>query len=468
MMTVTTNVPPANDLRVDHEQLNGDLVQLLQVVDENLGLHSLGSYSGAYKTMYKATMRSGIESLLGTISIPNNQAWEDVVAYGREVILAPEDTPERASSPWARSRSDLQKELLKRFGPETLKAAELGTASIIENYYNGDRLSIPHVNKKASYLRHRDDAKVGAGFYPKSSPLAATCYQCASLPCSLAMSWFLPAEKAVQAAYISHLSVCDDVGSFTAEDYAVRMRMVAISAGVAYRFGGKALNVFVDGTGKQAVGTVVGKLRPIEAALAWRAIGGCSTIYSKYNFNECDLEVGLVAPIVMMALHDLLDWRCDTAAGEHENAVSAVHGFGIASPFHALLEAMLEEALKHPLSGVYGIGAVTYMHFTVGRYGGWEYRGEHKPACEKCLGLLREATKAAGLQWEPKPPPKSYEEGDEARERGRLWSDHFVGGQWLIQETVGWFQYLILSGEIWHFDLLSEGTDPVDEDADWV
>ncbi|KAI0450976.1 hypothetical protein F5B21DRAFT_528306 [Xylaria acuta] len=467
-MTVTTNCTPANGFRVDQERLNEDLAILLKNVDENLGLYALGSYSGAYKAMYKATMRSGIESLLGTISIANNQAWSDVVAYGREVILAPEDTAERASSPWARSCSDLHKELLKRFGPETINAAEMGTASIIANHYNGDRLAIPHVNKKASYLRHRHDAKVGAGFYPKSSPLAATCYQCASLPCSLAMSWFLPTEKAVQAAYISHLSVCDDVGSFTEEDYAVRMRMVAISAGVAYRFGGKALNVFVDGTSKQAVGTVAGKLRPIEAAMAWRAIGGCSTIYSKYNFDECDLEVGLVAPIVMMALHDLLDWRCDVAAGNHENAVSAVHGFGIASPFHAFLETMLEEALKHPRSGVYGIGAVTYMHFIVGRYGAWEYRGEHKAACEKCLGLLSEATEAAGLKWAPKPPPKSYAEGDEAREWGRLWSDHFIDNHSLIQETVGWFQYLISSGEIWLFDLFSEGTHPVDEDADWA
>ncbi|KAI8948601.1 hypothetical protein F4801DRAFT_604141 [Xylaria longipes] len=467
-MTVTTNGTPANGFRVDHEKLKEDLTLLPKIVDENLGLYALGSYSGAYKAMYEATMRNGIESLLGTISIANNKAWQDVVAYGREVILAPEDSEERAMAPWARSCSDLHKELLKRFGPETIEAAETGTASIIADHYNGDRLAIPHVNKKASYLRHRHDAKVGAGFYPKSSPLAATCYQCASLPCSLAMSWFLPVEKAVQAAYISHLSVCDDVGSFTEEDYAVRMRMVAISTGVAYGFGGRALNIFVDGTSKQAVGTVAGELRPIEAAMAWRAIGGCSTIYSKYNFDECDLEVGLVAPIVMMALHDLLDWRCDVAAGNHENSLSAVYGFGIASPFHSFLETMLEEVLKHPRSGLYGIGAVTYMHFIVGRYGAWEYRGEHEPACEKCLKLLQEATEAAGLKWAPKPPPKSYAEGDEAREWGRLWSDHFTDHHSLVQETVSWFQYLISSGEIWLFDLFSKGTHPVDEDADWA
>ncbi|KAJ2987553.1 hypothetical protein NUW58_g4443 [Xylaria curta] len=466
-MAVITNGVPVNDFQVKQEKLNEGLQQLLENVEAILGRHALGSYSAEYEAMYKATMRSGIESLNGTISIANNQAWGDAISYAREVISAPEDTPERASAPWARSCSDLHKELLKRFGPETITAAQLGTAAIIRNHYNGDRLAIPHVNKKASYLRHRNDAKVGAGFYPKSSPLSATCYQCASLPCSLAMSWFLPAEKAVQAAYISHLSVCDDVGSFTEEYYDARMRMVAISAGVAYNFGGKAINAFVDGTAKQAVGAGNGTLQPIEAAMAWRAIGGCSTIYSGYNFEECDLDVGLVAPVVMMAMHDLLDWRCDVAAGNYENAVSAVYGFGIDSPFHALLETTLEEVLTHPKSGLYGIGAVAYMHFTVGRYGAWEYGGEHKPACERCVQLLREATEASGLQWLPKPPPKTYAEGDEHRESGRLWADHFIDRS-LIQETVGWFQYLISTGEIWLFDVLTEGAEPVDEDADWA
>ncbi|KAI8628804.1 hypothetical protein F5Y19DRAFT_485170 [Xylariaceae sp. FL1651] len=466
-MAAKTNGTPVNGCRVSQDKLNEDLDRLLNNIDNNLGQYALGSYSPAYETMYKTIMRNGLESLIGTRSIAENQAWDDAMAYGRKVILEPEDSAQRASSPWVRSCSDLHKELLKRFGPETIDAAYSGTAYLIADHYNGDRLAIAHVNKKASYLRHRHDAKVGAAFYPQSSPLAASCYQSASLCCSLAMSWFLPVEKAVQAAYISHLSVCDDLGSFTEEDYEVRQRMIAIAAGVAYQFGGKALNVFVDGTAKQAVGAVTGPLRPIEAAMAWRAISGCSTIYSRYNFDECDLAEGLVAPIVMMAAHDLLDWRCDVAAGNHENAVSAVYGFGIASPFHTFLETMLKEALTHPRSGLYGIGAVVYMHFTVGRYGAWEYHGEHKPACDKCVSLLVKATADAGLEWAPKPPPKSYAEGDELREWGRLWSDHFIDRS-LIQEAVSWFQYLVSSGGIWLFDLLAEGTKPVDHDTDWA
>ncbi|KAI1159231.1 hypothetical protein F5B18DRAFT_637838 [Nemania serpens] len=457
-----------NGRRADDKKLNEDLARLSDNVDENLKLYALGSYSAEYEAMYKETLRNGIKVLNGAVSKTKTQAWNDAMEYAREVILAPKDSVERASSPWTRSCSELHKELLKRFGPGTIEAAELGTASIIANHYDGDRLAISHINKKASYLRHRHDAKVGAGFYPQSSPLAAICYQTAALPCSLAMSWFLSAEEAVQAAYVSHLSVCDDLGGFTAEYYDVRMRMVAIAAGVAYKYGGRVLNVFVDGTAKQAVGSTTGELRPIEAAMAWRAIGGCSTIYSKYNFDdECSLDVGLVAPIVMMAAHDLLDWRCDVAAGNHENAVSAVYGFGIPSPFHAFLETMLKEALKHPRSGIYGIAAVVSMHYLVGRYGAWEYRGEHNSACEECVRLLRKGTKDAGLQWAPKPPPRSYAAGDEMREGGRLWADHFIDKS-LIQECISWFQHLIATGEIWLFDVLSEGTQAVDSDADWA
>jgi hypothetical protein len=466
MAVTTTEVSVNSRCRVDREKLNEDLNRLLKNIVDDFRRHALGSYSEAYEAMYKATLKSGLESLIGAISIPENQAWDDAMAYGREVIVMPEDSAQRASTPWVRSCSDLHKELLKRFGAETIDAAKSGTASIIANHYNGDRLAISHVNKKASYLRHRHDAKVGAAFYPQSSPLAASCYQSAALCCSLAMSSSLPIDKAVQAAYISHLSVCDDLGSFTEEDYHVRLRLIAISAGVAYQYGGKALNVFVDGTAKQAVGTGTGK-RPVEAAMAWRAVSGCSTIYSKYNFDECDLVEGLVAPLAMMATHDLLDWRCDVAANNFENAVSAVYGFGVELPFHAFLEAMLEDILTHPRSGLYGIGAVVYMHFTVGRYGAWEYHGDHQPACGECVSLLKKATEGAGLKWAPKPPPKSYAEGDEFREWGRLWSDHFIDRS-LIQESVSWFQYLISSGSIWLFDLLAEGAKPVDPDTDWA
>ncbi|KAI1824109.1 hypothetical protein F4861DRAFT_277010 [Xylaria intraflava] len=467
-MTVTkTKGGSHNDCHDSRQEADKHLIRLLGDIGGDLERNALGSYSEAYEAMYKATMRHGIESLIGTVSIPKSQAWADAMDYGREVIVAPDDSPRRASSPWVRSCSELHKELLTWFGPETKRAAQLGTASIISDHYNGNRLAIAHVDKKASFLRHCHDAHIGAAFYPPSNLLAANCYQTASLGCSLAMSSFLPVEKAVQAAYISHLSVCDDLGSITREELDVRIRMVAISAGVAYQYGGKVLNVFVDGTAKQATGTGNGKPRPIEAAMAWRAIGGCSTIYSEYNFGSCSLEQGLVAPIVMMAAHDLFDWRCDVAAGNYENSVSATYGFGIADPFHEFLETMLKYALIHPRSGIYGIAAVVFIQFTAGRYGCWEYHGANRPACEDCINLLSKATAEAGLRWAPKSPPESYAAGNEAREWGRLWSDHFIDRS-LIQETTGWFQFLVSSGKIWNFDVLAEGVQAVDSDADWA
>ncbi len=97
-MTIMSNATFVNSFRVNHEKLTEDLKQLLNNVDENLGLYALGSYSEAYEAMYKSTMRSGIESLIGIISIENNQAWNDAMEYAREVILAPQDTTERAVS----------------------------------------------------------------------------------------------------------------------------------------------------------------------------------------------------------------------------------------------------------------------------------------------------------------------------------------------------------------------------------
>jgi hypothetical protein len=107
------------------------------------------------------------------------------------------------------------------------------------------------------------------------------------------------------------------------------------------------------------------------------------------------------------------------------------------------------------------------MHFIVSRYGAWEYRGNHGSGCDECINLLRSATTGAGFKWAPKPPPSNYAEGDELRDWGRLWSDHFID-RGLIQEATSWFQYLISSGKIWLFDLLAEEIDPVDDDTDWV
>lgn len=363
--------------------------------------------------------------------------------------------------------SELYNELIKRFGPQTINAARLGTASIIANYYNGDRQAIAHVNKKASYMRHCHEAKVGAAFYPQSSPLIAGCYSIGTLPCSLALSSFLPVDKAVQAAYLSHLAVCDDYGSFTQAEYDVRLRMIALSAGVAYQYGGKVINIFVDGTALQELGIGTKTAPSVDAAMAWRAVSGCTTVYSKYNFEGCDLEDGLTTPICMMAAHDLLDWRSDTAASNHENGVSAVYGLGFKAAFHTYLEALLKRALSAPRFGIYGIGSMIYMHFTVARYASWEYHGKHGPACDGCVDLLRSATEGAGLKWAPKPPPSNHEDGEEMREWGKLWTDQFID-RGLMQEAISWFQFLISSGKIWLFDVLADAVNPVDDGTDWV
>ncbi|KAF7857028.1 hypothetical protein EAF04_009788 [Stromatinia cepivora] len=452
-----------NDYEAGREKLMEDLALLLDDLDRGRESHILGSCSTACEAMYKETLRRGLESLIGTILIEDSKTWE----YGRQVILAPQDTERRAASPWVRSCSELHDELIKRFGPQTINAARLGTASIIANHYNGDRQAISHVNKKASYMRHRHEAKVGAVCYPQSSPLVAGCYLCGTLPCSLALSSFLPVDKAIQAAHLSHLSVCDDHGSFTHADYDVRLRMIALSAGVAYQYGGKVINIFVDATALQALGIGIETALSVEAAMAWRAVSGCATVYSKYNFEGCDLEDGLTTPISMMATHDLLDWRSDTAAGNHENGVSAVYGLGIEAAFHTYLEALLRRVLSAPRFGIYGIGSIIYMHFTVSRYASWEYHGKHGPACDGCVDLLRSATEGAGLKWAPKPPPCNYEDGEEAREWGRLWSDQFTD-RGLMQEAISWFQYLISTGKIWLFDVLVDAVDPVDDGTDWV
>jgi hypothetical protein len=339
--------------KAGHEKLKKDLGRLLDDINNDLGRCGLESFSAAYEAMYKTTLKCGLESLIGTVSFANSQAWDDTMAYGREVIHAPEDTVRRAASPWIRSCTELHKELIKRFGPETINAARLGTISIIQSHYDGDARAIAHVNKKASYLRHRHESRVGAAFYPQSNPLSASCYQVATLPVSLALSSFLPVEKAVQAAHLSLLSLCDDYGTFTQVDYEVRLRMVALTADAAYQYSGKTINVFLDGLALQSLGQRTATPLSVEAAMAWRAVGGCATVCSRYSFEECDLEDSLVTPIVMMATHDLLDWRCDTAAGNYDNGVSAVYGCGIKAPFHTYLEALLRKALSSPRSGVY-------------------------------------------------------------------------------------------------------------------
>jgi hypothetical protein len=93
-----------------HEKLKKDLVSLLENIDSDLKRHAVGTYSAAYKTMYKTTLKCGLESLIGTTSI-DSQTWDDAMAYARDVILSPQDPERRASSPWIRSCSELYKSL---------------------------------------------------------------------------------------------------------------------------------------------------------------------------------------------------------------------------------------------------------------------------------------------------------------------------------------------------------------------
>ncbi|KAI0396407.1 hypothetical protein F5Y17DRAFT_419905 [Xylariaceae sp. FL0594] len=464
---------PVKDHQVRNEMAR-DLARLLDTASDDLQCFKLGSYSETFKELYEATLKDGLKSLLGTVS-HHEPAWEDAMMYAREVIMAPQDTERRAASLWARSCSEVVRELVKRFGPATIKAARRGAAAVVADHFGGDKRSVAHVNKKASYLRHREELTAGAAFYPQSSPLANGCHSIGTLACSLAVSAFLPIDQAVQVAFLSHLSVCDDYGSFTHEDYDVRLRMVALAAGAAYQRGGRMIGTLIDGTLLQAVGTAdESTARTVEAAMAWRAVSGCTSIFSRYNFfgGDDDLDDdGLIAITAMICAHDLFDWRSDVAAGNHENGISAVYGLSksAASPFHVWLETMLGNvaSASQPREGLYAIGAMTYMHFTVVRYSAWEYEGEHGPACEECTRLVREITSAASLRWAPKPPPKSYADGEEAREWGRLWTDHLLD-RGIMQEAVGWFQYLISTGRIWLFDALARGTRPVDDDADWV
>ncbi|KAE8368662.1 hypothetical protein BDV27DRAFT_153857 [Aspergillus caelatus] len=184
------------------------------------------------------------------------------------------------------------------------------------------------------------------------------------------MSAFLDPETAVKAASISGVAICDDYAAFSIEDYEIRLRIVGVSLGCAYEFGGQLVNAIIDGSMLQCTGT--GEQLTLEAAMAWRVISGCTSPNSGYIFSKGSLDEGLVITEIEIAVHDLLDWRSDIAAGNHENGVSAAYGLGIKDPFHAYLEAILTRAESNPRSGGYAIAAIVFMHFTGVRYGAYD------------------------------------------------------------------------------------------------
>ncbi|KNG81825.1 hypothetical protein ANOM_010265 [Aspergillus nomiae NRRL 13137] len=413
---------------------------------------------------YRRTLCLGLKGLLGEIMIPDSQVWQDAVAYCRAVITAPEDSIARANSYWIRSSSDVSKAHLQRFGPGIVAAARRGASEIVSDHFHGDRLKVPHIDKRQSFYRNARNTNLGALFYPSSSPLAVGAFESGIIPCSLAMLAFLDPETAVKAASLSGVAISDDYAAFSRDDCAFRLRIVGFALGCAYDIGGQLVNALIDGSMLQCVGT--GDQLSLDAARAWRAISGCTSPNSGYIFGKESLEEGLVITEVETAMHDLLDWRSDVAAGNHENGVSAAYGLGIQDPFHAYLEAMLQRATSNPRSGCYAIGAIMYMHFASVRYGSYDYRGTHGAPCAECVRILRNVTIGAGLVWAPKPPPRCFEDSADIRKLGKIWIDEFKDGG-LVQEGLGWFQHLVSTGEIRLFDVLNP-INEVDTGADWA
>ena len=306
----------ANVIQADRNinpELRSSLSRALEELDAGIDLLTqpgLPDYIHA-ESVHKKTMRNGLLSLLGRIGIPG-QSWEDAMDYCREVIQCPQDTSERADAKWARSYSDLCRHLLKKFGPGIIEVAHSGCEALARNYYQGNTLNVAHVDKKSNTTRLIPYQSPAHLFYPQSSLLAGACCEMTSLCCSIVTSAWLPPEKAVNSGMISHVAVADDYHAFTATEYETRVRMVALSVGVAYEAGGQVVNVLVDGAALQAVGT--GNQLTVDAVMAWRAVGGCTTPYSSYLWGQGSLEDGIVAPELIMATHDLLDWRSDTAA----------------------------------------------------------------------------------------------------------------------------------------------------------
>lgn len=300
----------------------------------------------------------------------------------RDVIACPQDNLQRANAKWTRSCSDLCCHLKKKFGPGVVEAARSGCAAFVRDHYEGNPLSIAHVDKKANMKQLVIYQDPGSIFHPESSLLAGACYEMAVLCCSTVTSAWQPPEEAVKSGMIAHMAVSDDYHAFTAVEHETRVRMVALSVGVAYQAGGQAVNVLVDGAALQAVGS--GNQLTVEAVMAWRAVGGCTSPYSDYIWGRASLEDGLVAPELIMAMHDLLDWWSDTAAQNHENGVSAVYGLGVEDAYHTYLEAMLHRASSNPLAGAHAMAAIVYLHFTSIRYGSARYKGNHGKPCGRC------------------------------------------------------------------------------------
>ncbi|PTB65579.1 hypothetical protein BBK36DRAFT_1121193 [Trichoderma citrinoviride] len=417
--------------------------------------------------IYVSQMRNGLSALLGHGPISGNQSWSDAMAYARAVIQDPKDTVERSKATWTRSCSSIQRELMTRFGPATISTAIQGCRQLVDDHYHGKRLAVSHVDKKTSFREHFPMSKPSISHYPASSPLAIGAYECAFLSCSLISSAWLSPEEAMKFASICHLSVCDDYYGFTGTETEVRVRLVALAIGAAFEFGDEAVEVLMDGTALQAVGS--SKEVSLRAAMAWRAVNGAATAYNGHVLANDSLEDGLVSPQVIMAIHDMFDWRSDLAAGNHENGFSVAYGLGLDDPFHDYLEEILLLASSHPKSGAYAISAITLASFTACRYSSYKYFAvdvDLPAPCPRCIKLVRNLTEEAGFSWEPKTPPGNLEDGERVRKLCQSWADRYED-HGLIQEGLSWFQSLIETGRIHVLDALVK-IPAVDEDAEWA
>ncbi|KAL6811911.1 hypothetical protein V8C40DRAFT_283876 [Trichoderma camerunense] len=423
--------------------------------------------SDAVLRTYINQMRIGLETLLGYDPITRKQSWSDAVAYARAVIQEPQDSVQRSKATWARSCSIIHRELMKRFGQQVRSMATKGCTQLVSDHYLGKRLSVSHVDKEASFRQHFLKLKPSLAYYPNSSPLAVGTYESAFLSCSLVASAWLSVEEALKYAAICHLSVCDDYWTFTGTETEVRLRLVAQSIGAAFDFGDRAINVLIDGTALQAVGS--SNEVSLQSAMAWRAASGGATAYNGHILGNDTLEDGLVAPQVILAIHDLFDWRTDIAAGNSENGFFVAYGLGITDPFHAYLEAALLLACSHARSGAYAIACITIAAFISCRYSSYKYLAvdmELPGPCPRCVELLQTLTEKAGFVWAPKSPPKSFEEGEQVRRLCQLWADRYEDNS-LVQEGLGWFQSLVLTGTIRIYDALLKIPE-IDKAAGWV
>ncbi|KFH42558.1 hypothetical protein ACRE_067240 [Hapsidospora chrysogenum ATCC 11550] len=443
----------------DHS-LDRDLDALLREVKQRRNSPS------AKDERYLPTLETGLQVLARRGPNPNTQAWRDAIDYARDVILNPKDDSSRAAETWARSCSDLARELMSRYGPSTIQAAKDGSRRIIDENFGGDGRRIPHVEKKAAFLRNYKSQMVPKAHYPEDNILAVACYEVGFISCGLAMMAWTPTGLASRLAALNSFALCDDYAGFTENDYEVRIRMTALGMGVAVEIGGWSANAIVDGSLLQAQGT--GRDRSVDSVMAWRAVSGCTAPYCGYLVGEGTLEEGTVSPRVMMVIHDLYDCRADAAAGNHENGVIAVYGLGEPDPFHTYLEALLRLSVSSPVAALYTIAGMTIVQYVAARYGTCEYKGDTgRSPCDTCISLLREATAGAGLQWAPEEPPRTFAEADKVRKLAKDLFDNY-NDNGLIQQGISWFQHLVASGGIWRMDVLSEGVDAVDTENEWV